>query len=273
MSLTFDLKVLDSLFQYINKQGNGGALEIDSEKNLLIKTCFFVSISVSLNGGSVFLNIATVKFEDTCFDNSYSTKYGDNAAFGNAIYVNGFTYIQRCICHHSGPREGTGCDSTIFLNYGFNTEYLNASSNYGFGGPSSIASASGKVLDSVKFSTDVNSHTDFIYTASSAYTIYNSNIVNSTNVLYGIIWESQDNLITFDNCIFINMHPIFSSSDTSYIITNCIVNSQTNTIFTYTQNPTTFDFFFEIKPNKGCATLKKISFYIKLTYFLVIFIH
>ena len=247
----YDVVVCDCTFEDLSKQGNGGAIDFSIiSKKICIGRCHFYRTCVSESGGACYLQINVGSIFDCSFDSTYTSKHKDNEGVGNAFCCDlcVSTSIKRCIFNHCGPDSQKCSDSTYLINGIVKAEFLNSTSNYGVGGSSALNVIGNCASSYAKYINDIDSHEAIVISAFDLIVLY-SNIIDSTNVGYGLIYSLENDQITFQNCTFINIPNKISWTDTTCKFISCSCNKQIDGI-TYTISPETYNIFFTNIPKK-----------------------
>ena len=268
------VRVVSAYFVDIYKDGNGGAIEV-SGKLLLVSFCFFTNLSVSTHGGSISCNNSYCKIKKSCFYRSYSTKHKNDAGFGNAIFANKHEIVCDNInIRKCGPSADLGSDSSFKTSNCLNKiENYNASCNYGLGGASGISIIGAIEVSSIRFMNVVDAFDSSAIESSKIYYVNNSNFINTKGCLRSFLWESANNQISFDTCIFIQSKSPFSSIHTitsntiEYSAVNCIADESIDMI-TYQINPKTN--YITIKIINMCSIDKRKSKSLMLLFQIIL---
>ena len=217
----------DCIFKFISKNGNGGAIEVNTDLTPIhISYCHFESLSVSQSGGSIYLSTNTNSITSCYFFRTYSSANNNDKILGNAIFVvKGETSLENSATFRCGI-DSTHCtDSSVRINTVCCIKSLNASANAGYEGGSgfSLRNASHstishiQVIDSLDYFAVENDYLDneFNYI----------NFINTTHIIHGIIYLTKNDVLTLNHCIFIDSFAKVSHPMTKLSINSCFSNS------------------------------------------------
>ena len=235
--------IIDSIFQFISKNGNGGAIEINTQSTSAhVLGCHFESINVNQSGGSIFLSTFRNIITNCHFFRSYSSAHQNDNFLGNAIYIeNGNTTFANNAVYRCAFDKRLSTDSSVRINSFCSIESYNASSNAGYEGGSGFSLRNGhnsiisyiQVIDSLDDYSieDANLKNEFSYI----------NFINTTKINHAIIFLQHDDILTLNRCIFIESFHILSVNATKIRIISCYSDSnfQFNPGIIIQDNPST----------------------------------
>ena len=264
------LRIENSIFSGISKTGNGGVFEV-STKKLFVTFCFFNNITTTEHGGSIYCSNCVSDISLSCFYESYSTKY-KNAVYGNAIFAYGNKFCASNLNVRKCGKSKTLCsDSSLKADSCLaKVGNFNSSCNYGREGCGGISYFDASEGSYVKYMHAVNSYDSFVIESSNIYTARLCNFYNNTGCLAGFLWQTGNNKIKFDSCIFILLKTPFSWSSFSYYAENCFADSEYASI-QYKANPDTLYIAIRINYQYTCAMKRNRNYKISIySYVLLI---
>ena len=238
--MNYEYNISDSIYQNIVKIGKGGAILIDSGDVILrIYSCRFEQIAITDSGGARYLNTTYNNIQGSFFYRTCSSGRNNDRIVGNALYiVNGESVFNNNEVSSCGYEPNQCTDSSIRFNVKCELTNYNATSNIGrYGGAGFSLRYEPNSL--IQYINIVDSHDDH---ACENQAIENKfefmNVIKSEECNLGTIYLTVDNVLTLENCIFIDPHQIFTTPKTVYKAINCYSNVVINS-FTQTDNPIT----------------------------------
>jgi hypothetical protein len=262
-----NVHVLNCLFRSFTSGSYGGALYCTSVTLLLVdSTSFFSCKTSSSRGGAIYFSNGNGQsvYHKVCGYDCYST-YTSSSSYGqfsyNSLYnaastknyIN-YSSISRCvidnskshhmICHHSGKHLYPSVNMSMNKCYGRSGIYC------------CPLSVSNSVTCSITYSTFSDNHANgytciMLWTTGANYEIKSCNILRNTQGsldLEGTIY-TIGNLMIEDSCILENKATyIFRQGSSSYTITlsNCTVDSTSNSGYLTTRNTVTKSFILAL---------------------------
>ena len=234
--------LINIIIENITTTSYGAGLYL-TNKNILIKNCFFRNLQSS-QGGAIYLNFCDSKIYNSCFFKCVSTTYLGNLG-GNVLFsINGnfsLFYISTLLCSYITSNSG---DSTIIGKNGiFIINQLNNTQNYGRRGGSvghfelSFIDSQFKFINCIK-----NNEYCSIASISTSTKFQFINIINNIFSDYLLVGAS---LLTIENST------LYGNSKNSFynnvILLNCIGDFSYTTIL-----PSLFTQKINLLINEGC---------------------
>lgn len=240
--------------------------------NCEVYCCHFEENSASISAGSIYLKDGSLKISKTSFKACYSTKH-ENEFYGNAVYIEGnpFTF-EDTSTYLCGKTDTLSTDSSIAAKGAKTTvKNYNATTNYGIWGASAINIMSCQENTKVKYIQSIDGRdAHSVEVRSNKYCINNSNFINCTGHS-NLLWESANNLMTFDSCIFWNVGNVISQNSVEFIAINCVTNNNAITAMTYSSILNTNK--VEVKLNckrRTCKIYKRNNNIINILIFVIL---
>ena len=244
---------------------NGGAIYQDSNSNINISCSIFINNHAEEYGCSIYKSKGSLNIEKTDFTKCYSISNQDGIG-GNCLYQDGDLTFFECISSHLCGINPSESSDTAFLIRNTNSEikFINATSNYGNDGSSSI-SLSSKTESSHVIFLNVHSIKDAfaIESWSKQYKVEKSNFVHFDHTINTyIIWMEKPSLLAFKECCFFETDNVpLSYLDRTFQTESCLSDIN-NEKFSYFNSITTN--YFNIDPL--CDFSCKITSYNNLYY-------
>ena len=238
----FDVYVSSTYFSNIEKSGNGGAIEINENIiKILIQNCLFEMMKVTNYGGCIYASVSNSQIKFNSFYKCQTTSTEDET-FGNAAYFpTGISSFYSSSFENCSPNNQNG-DSAYVVRDSSKAQYMNMSNNGGRSGASGFMTFSTKDEETYISYINVIKPFDFVaFGTQSQLITEHSNIIDTTQLLSSIIFESSDLLMTFKLCVFLNSHEKFSYKDMKYNLIDCYSDKKFNSISTTTE-ANTIDF-------------------------------
>ena len=245
------MKAISSYFVDLNKVGNGGAIEV-SRKRTFVSFCFFINLSVSTHGGSIYAINSPINILKSSFYQTYSSKNENDKGNGNAFCIirSSLTISDNINVRKCGVSPTLCSDSSIRLSSCFaKLENYNSTNNYGVGGAGGMSILGALDGSFQKFINIVYPLDLFAIESNKLCNFSHSNIVNTEKCSY-VIYMSKDYFLKFESCIFINNKSKFSNL--KYYAINCIADAELESI-TYVANYETID--ISIKLMNKCSNV------------------
>ena len=236
-----EIVVSYTFFYATHSEGFGGVLKIGSIVSLTIAHSVFSTISSTSYGGAVYSTSQTCSLSFSSFFSCYSSQSTsrDNI-YGNAVFHNGTnSHISHNEFHKCGPDSKTG-DSSISCISVVSCEYQNATHNHGIGGSSGMSCRATSSENFVKYLNVVNAYDYTAIECCSKLLVTFSNFLNTSNLVWAVIYQAGINMMEFDTCVFINSPDKFSYNNRPCKFTNCR-SDKTFESMTSTNNVETLD--------------------------------
>ena len=232
-------KIYDCYFYNIHQTGDGGAIKIistDAKPEIIY--CRFETISIDGSGGSIYLSTSKSRIQSSIFYKTYSTEYENDVIIGNALYLESETEFNNNYIALCGFIENQCCDSTLRINQKSTIQYYNATNNRGIGGGSGF-SLRDAPDSTVEYINIVDSLDNYAFEDDNLENRFSYlNVINSTCCNKAIIYLTQDDVLTLNECVFIDCHQTFSTPKTKITFINCKSNKNLESI-SYTAQPIT----------------------------------
>ena len=230
--MQYDINIHDSIYKNINKEGKGGAVQIESEDvKIRIFSCIFEEIKTTDSGGSLLLRTNLNDIQDSLFYRTFSSGLNNDVIIGNALYVlSGETKFNNNEVSLCGYLHNECADSSIRFERKCEITNHNASSNCGVLGGAGFA-LRGESNSIIRFINVIDPDDGYAVENDNLENEFSLiNIINSNKCAWATIYLIEDDVLLLKNCTFINSHDPFSHTSNKFKAFDCYSDSSINSI-------------------------------------------